>query len=605
LREKLLARVRLATVGAWECQEAELAAEQAALAAAPGGVGLPGFEEVDELGVDPYAGPPEGADSWLADLPGPLLDEYIAATGEPGWPDGLDPIKAGFWDRRIGGGAGFASGSVADHLPPGPVLAGLVGDTWAAGLARLTDDELIGVLRAARRLTSWAASLELAAVADLSRRRECESEATGDSQTAEHMPKEVAAALTLTARAADSLVGLADSLTGLPATMAALRGGEIDRQKAAVIADETACLAPAHREAVEQRVLPGAAGQTTGQLRAATRTAVITADPGAARKRQEKAQRDARVERWTEDAGTAALAGRDLSPASVLAADQHLSACARWLKAAGMTGSMDQLRAQLFLALLVGRPVESLLSAAPGQPGTNASAGGITPGAPADSNAPGLRASAGSNSPGLGAPAGGINLTVPLATWLGLAETPGDVAGYGPLGVADSRSLAQSMAQNAATRWCLTLTGHDGQAVAHGCARAGPGMPGGPDPPADYIAWLAGISMEWLEAADCTHQRESPAYRPPASLQHLIRVRQRTCAFPGCRRPAARCDQDHTLPYHRGGRTCECNLAPLCRAHHAAKQASGWRLEQPSPGQLTWTTPSGRTYTTRATVYPG
>jgi hypothetical protein len=40
--------------------------------------------------------------------------------------------------------------------------------------------------------------------------------------------------------------------------------------------------------------------------------AVLAADPSAARRRKEAAQQDARVERWDEHAGTAALAGRDL-----------------------------------------------------------------------------------------------------------------------------------------------------------------------------------------------------------------------------------------------------------------------------------------------------
>jgi hypothetical protein len=29
----------------------------------------------------------------------------------------------------------------------------------------------------------------------------------------------------------------------------------------------------------------------------------------------------------------------------------------------------------------------------------------------------------------------------------------------------------------------------------------------------------------------------------------------------------------------------------------------GWQVEQPKPGVLRWTTPSGRTYTTTPTVY--
>jgi hypothetical protein len=41
-----------------------------------------------------------------------------------------------------------------------------------------------------------------------------------------------------------------------------------------------------------------------------------------------------------------------------------------------------------------------------------------------------------------------------------------------------------------------------------------------------------------------------------------------------------------------------------CRHHHHAKQAPGWRLDQHQPGYHTWTTPSGRTYTTGPTTYP-
>ncbi|HEV2375162.1 MAG TPA: hypothetical protein VGS19_23760 [Streptosporangiaceae bacterium] len=81
-------------------------------------------------------------------------------------------------------------------------------------------------------------------------------------------------------------------------------------------------------------------------------------------KRKEEARREARVERWDEPAGTTALAGRDLLPAEVLATDRNLTDLARELKAAGMPGTMDQLRAAVFLALLSGRPLGSLLTAA-------------------------------------------------------------------------------------------------------------------------------------------------------------------------------------------------------------------------------------------------
>jgi len=45
-------------------------------------------------------------------------------------------------------------------------------------------------------------------------------------------------------------------------------------------------------------------------------------------------------------------------------------------------------------------------------------------------------------------------------------------------------------------------------------------------------------------------------------------------------------------------------LKPLCRQHHQTKQASGWHLDQPEPGVLVWTTPSGRRYTTTPEPYP-
>jgi hypothetical protein len=49
---------------------------------------------------------------------------------------------------------------------------------------------------------------------------------------------------------------------------------------------------------------------------------------------------------------------------------------------------------------------------------------------------------------------------------------------------------------------------------------------------------------------------------------------------------------------------CHCKFSPRCRHHHHAKQAPGWQLTQHQPGYHTWTTPSGRQYTTGPTTYP-
>jgi hypothetical protein len=617
---------------------------------------------VDEPWLDEDSGP---LPVWLDEDPGLEDPEQVAAwldselaraaawlDDDTGWADpGPAPrevLKAGRWDRSRGTGGGFAAGGAADNLPPGSVLAGLAGDRWAAGLGQLTDDELIGVLRAARRLASWAAAMELDAVADLWRRRAAEEDA-GDTGAAFHADGELAAALTLTRYAADKLLDLAVTLGRLPATRKALAAGDIDLPRAEVIAAEVTGLTGAHAAAVEQAIIGAAPGQTTGQLRAATRTAVIAADPAAARKRKEQAEREARVERWTEPAGTAALAGRDLPPAQVLAADANLTALATQLKAAGAEGTMDVLRARVYLALLSGTPASSLLPATPrdDHTGTGDDRAGTGEDCPGDRHPDGPGNSDDSPAgdggwPGMARAAGRVNLTLPLATWLGQSQAPGHVAGYGPLDATDSRTLTRALATQPATTWCLTLTGRDGRPLAHGCARTGPpGSPGRrprdkpgrgsrdgpptgsgdqpgrgsrgtartrsrdrpragspPDQPgagSSPRTWT--FTMTLLTSSGCDHAWETPAYRPTPALRHLVDLRHVSCVFPGCRRPAAQCDADHTLAYDSGGRTCMCNLAPLCRHHHQTKQTRGWALQQASPGVLTWTTPSGRRYT--------
>jgi len=536
----------------------------------------PTEEELCGLAPDPDSDPPDGADAWAADVPADLLFEYLAAREPARVPEAL---PAGVLPREGGRGAGFAAGGAADGLPPGVALAGLANDIWATGLDRITDDQLIGVLRAWRRLTSWTAAGELAAVAELSRRRADEVAAGADPHLAEHVGDELAASLTLTARAADQLLDFAARLDRLPRTRAALAAGEIDRAKACVVADEVSCLDHAHAAAVEAAVIGRAPAQTTGQLRASARRAVLAADPAAADGRREKAEREARVEAWSEPAGTAALAGRDLRPADVIAADKRIDTLARQLKAAGIEGSLGQLRARAYVALLLGQPMPG---PALGYPTSSPASSVSTP-----------------------CVTGAVNLTMPLSSFLGASGEPGEVAGFGPVAAADGRALAGRLAGERGSCWCLTLTGQDGRAVAHGCARARRDRGNGGGGEAAGRGWELTVTIGQLAGRDCRHERESAGYQPSSTLRHVIRVRQRTCSFPGCRRPAARCDQDHTVPHDQGGRTCECNLAPLCRRHHRAKQAQRWRLGQPEPGVMVWTLPHSRSYRVLPPAYPG
>ena len=565
----------------------------------------PTDEELWDLAPDPDTDPPATDPPAATDLPAanlPAADPPAAAK-----PGSLRPAAATLWSSVAGpatpgdgapaSSAGFSAGGAADRLVPGMVLSGLAEREWAGGLTRVSDDALIGLMTAWRRLASWAAAGEAAAIAELSQRRLAEVAAGADPRLAEHVGDEIAPPLTLTMRGADLLLSFATRLEALPLTRSALAAGEIDRAKAQVIVDEVTGLDPAHAAAVEAAVIGQAPGQTTGQLRAATRRAVLAADPGAARRRREAAQREARVEVWDEPAGTAALAGRDLPPAEVLAADRHISSVARRLRAAGVVGTLDQLRACAYTGLLAGDSTEVIigrLTTATTSPGGASSAAGgplsAVPQAPGPLPAMPL--------------AGTVHLTMPLTALFDGGTAPGEVAGFGPVSAGDAQALIRQLAAHEATRWCITLTGKDGRALAHGCARLSGSKPASANTAPGDSGWELTVTIRPFADAQCFHAREGKGYSPSASLRHLICVRQRTCAFPGCRRPAIQCDLDHTVPYDRGGKTCECNLAPLCRAHHQAKQLRGWRLEQPRPGVLIWTLPHGRRYRAGPSIYP-
>ena len=280
-------------------------------------------------------------------------------------------LAAGFLQRTPPAapapGRGFATGGALDVAAPSAALAEKAEAATRDGrLAKLTDDELIGLLRAWRRLESWSSAGTLAAAAELARRRPADNTATHNSppaapgefpaQLSEFISDELAAALTLSGRAASTLLDLAlDLALRLPATARALREGVIDYPRARLIAEATGGLPDELSREVEARALPRAGGQTTGRLRAVLARAVLAVDPEAATRRREEALKDPRVRRWQEDAGTAALAGYALPPAEVLEADQRLTDRALALRDAGLSGSLEELRARAYLDALLGR----------------------------------------------------------------------------------------------------------------------------------------------------------------------------------------------------------------------------------------------------------
>ena len=111
----------------------------------------------------------------------------------------------------------------------------------------------------------------------------------------------------------------------LPGTRAAFRAGTLRHSKVAIFAAGVTGLDPAEARAVEALLLGRAGRLPPGGLRSAIARAVLEVAPDKARKRREQAQQDARVQRWREDSGNAALMGRELPPDLVLAADQRIT----------------------------------------------------------------------------------------------------------------------------------------------------------------------------------------------------------------------------------------------------------------------------------------
>jgi len=538
----------------------------------------------------------------LAEIREAAADELLAAkaasTGRRG--PGQPGSARVFPGESASPAAGFGPGMVLDVLPGCAGLA-VAADAAAGedgGFGGVSEAELIGVMCGWDRVEAHAHARKLAAIGELARRNpgELDAEFTGD---------QVAYALGESRARADSLIGMARTLPArLPGTKAGLEDGTVSRYKAEIIAGATVLLEDGEARAAEAEVLDRAAGLTPAGLRAAIARAVIKAAPEKAKERRETAAKDARVERWLQDTGNAALMGCELPPAEALAADERITARARELRAAGAEGDMDQLRARAFLDLLLGQGSRPRLDGA----GTAAQ-----PPAPAGF-------------------AARVTLTAPLATLAGLAGRPGELGGLGPVDPWLARDLAAAAAADPRTTWCLTVTDSQGHAVAHGCARpepkkhakrAGPGPPGETGfsftpasrdgPPGGNGTWRLRtpgdgpdliITVDPITTDPCDHRHEASGHDPGVKLRHLSQVRHATCTSPICRRPAAQCDVEHNTPYEAGGRTCLCNTGPKCRHDHRLKQHPRWKADQLPDGTFRWTTPTGRTYDTEPTRYP-
>ena len=248
--------------------------------------------------------------------------------------------------------SGFCQGGAADTMAPGPLLATVVHTVAGpdgSGLAGCSDDQLMGIISAARRQQSRDEWTVMAAIAEFARR-------AGTGVEGEFAADELASELHMSQQSAAGQMDFATEVAKrLPQTFAALAAGQIHPIHLRIIEDETRILSPEDAARADAFLAGAAPGMTFGELRYAARKLVLKLDPDAARKRKEAAKCETHVRRFREESGNAGMVARELPSDEVLASWQHVEQRALDLRAAGVPGTLQDLRVRAYLDLLQER----------------------------------------------------------------------------------------------------------------------------------------------------------------------------------------------------------------------------------------------------------
>lgn len=398
-----------------------------------------------------------------------------------------------------------------DEWMPGPFLAVILS---TIDRSKLNGHQLVTLLRAETRQISHQQAGYYRTLSEVATAvpTGADGPAERSDEWFEYTNMEVRAALTMTRRTADSELDLAyDIVERIPALGLALDAGSVDVRKARAIAIGTAHLDKTRARGIADRVLPHAARLTTGQLRSRIARLCIESDPDDAREKLRHGLEERRVFGRPQPDGTANLMGLNLAPHKVSAVCRRINGVARSLKSADDPRTIDQIRADVFVDLLLGN----------------------------DEHGKG----------------GSVIIHTDLETLAELEDSPGDLAGYGPVVADIARQVAA--AQDKA-RWEVVVRDETGRVTHSGTTRR----------------------------------------RPDARLRRQIEAHYPTCAFPGCRMPAQDCDIDHRRLYSRGGETSFENNGPLCRHDHVGRHEAKWTYIRRPDGRHLWTSRFGHTYLT-------
>lgn len=271
--------------------------------------------------------------------------------------------------------------------------------------------------------------------------------------------------------------------------------GLIDLPRTRVFDQQLGHLSDQTVDAALDRVLDAAPDLTTGQLRARLARLVMDIDPEGVDVGYVEGLANRKFVTYANPDHTATTAIQSIAPNDSAAISARVRRLAMSLRRDSDPRTLDQISADIAVDLLMGRMDETVGSG------------------------------------------GGVHLNVDVATLAELSDTPGELAGYGPVIADIARKTAESQASE---EWTYSVTDESGDVIAAGMT----------------------------------------GRRPTAAQRRRVEAMYQTCTFPGCRMPAYDCDLDHRKPFAQGGPTHDDNLGPLCRHHHMAKHHAPWHQER-------------------------
>ncbi|MCA1823866.1 MAG: HNH endonuclease, partial [Frankia sp.] len=319
--------------------------------------------------------------------------------------------------------------------------------------------------------------------------------------------EEVGAALRISSYLSNQLLTVGRALRQrLPLTAAALDAGDVSYRHAVAMVELAAPFNTDDAEVFEATTLPMAMAESAGRFARDAARLVIDADPEAAKLAHAHAVDDRDVVRYAQPHGMATVA------VTMAAEDSEIFFRAVDAEASPKGPDDDRPIGARRADVVRDWALSALAGTGPGAPGGTTDGAGPSPrtrqGRPVQ-----------------------INVTMTLATALGLADHAAELSGYGPITADAARELARD---------------------------------------ADWRAFVT-------DAAGKLGHVGTASYTPSQQLRDLIAARDPVCAHPYCNQPVARCDIDHAIPWPRG-ETCECNCGPVCRRHHRCKHEGGWQL---------------------------